>query len=273
MAAQTSSKRRSLNVGTLLRYGMIIVGITATLTAGIYTSQRFQQFMIRDPRFFLPGPADYGFESPNLELDGVKFASRAQILRLFDHDYGRSLYLFPMADRRSALLNIRWVRDASIQRIWPNRIVVRIAERQPVAFIKLQGDSMTRWALIDDEGVILDPPPKAPFQLPVLAGIQPRDNQDLRGKRVRRVVRLMKDLGGLSKNVSEADAGDLDNLKITEQLEGSAVVLMLGDRNFALRLQNFLDHFADIHHKMPNATSFDLRLDDRITALEAGDDR
>ena len=85
--------------------------------------------------------------------------------------------------------------------------------------------------------------------------------------------RLMKDLGGLAKNVSEADAADLDNLKITEQLEGSAIVLMLGDRNFAPRLQNFLDHFADIHHKMPDATSFDLRLDDRITALEAGDDR
>src|SRR5258706_9074939 len=202
MAAQTSFKRRSLKVGTMLRYGMIIVEITASLTAGIYTSQRFQQFMIRDPRFFLPGPPDYGFESPNLELNGVKFGSRAQILRLFEHDYGRSLYLFPMTERRNSLLNIRWVRDASIQRIWPNRIVVRIAERQPVAFIKLQGDSMTRWALIDDEGVILDPPPKAPFQLPLLGGIQPRDNQDLRGKRVRRVLRLMKDLGDLSKNVS-----------------------------------------------------------------------
>src|SRR5260370_1004155 len=271
MAAQTSAKNRARNLRTALRYGLIIAGVTATLTAGIYTSQRFQQFMIRDPRFFLPGPPDYGFESPNLELDGVRFASRAQILRLFEHDYGRSLYLFPMTERRNALLNIRWVRNASIQRIWPNRIVVRIGERQPVAFIKLQGDSMARWALIDDEGVVLDPPPKAPFQLPVLAGIQPRDNQDVRAKRLRRVLRLMKDLGGLSKNVSEADAADLDNLKITERLEGSAVVLMLGDRNFASRLQNFLDHFPDIHHKMPTPTSFDLRLDARITAFEAAE--
>src|SRR5258708_2130738 len=259
MAAQTTSKSRARNLRTALRYGLIIAGVTATLTAGIYTSQKFQQFMLRDPRFFLPGPSDYGFESPNLELDGVKFASRAQILRLFEHDYGRSLYLFPMTDRRNALLNIRWVRDASIQRIWPNRIVVRIAERQPVAFIKLQGDSMTRWALIDDEGVILDPPPKAPFQLPVLGGIQPRDNQDLRGRRVRRVLRLMKDLGDLSKNVSEADAGALDNLKITEQLEGSAGVFMLGRRNYASRLQTFVDHFAHINHTMPGATSFTLR--------------
>src|SRR5260370_36822466 len=117
MAAQASSKRRSLSVGPPLRYGLSIVGISATLTAGIYTSQKFQQFMIRDPRFFLPGPPDYGFESPNLELDGVKFASRAHILRLFEHDYGRSLYLFPMAARRNALLNIRWVLTASHRRV------------------------------------------------------------------------------------------------------------------------------------------------------------
>src|ERR1700716_2639171 len=122
MASQASTKSRARNVRTMLRYGLIIAAVTATLTAGIYTSQKFQQFMIRDPRFFLPGPADYGLESPNLKVEGVKFASRSQILRLFDHDYGRSLYLFPMADRRNALLNIRWVRDASIERIWPNKI-------------------------------------------------------------------------------------------------------------------------------------------------------
>ncbi len=64
----------------------------------------FEQFLIRDPRFFLPGPADYGSESPNLELTGVKYASRGQVLRVFDQDYGRSLYLFPLAERRKTLL-------------------------------------------------------------------------------------------------------------------------------------------------------------------------
>ena len=47
---------------------------------------------------------------------------------------------------------------------------------------------------------------------------------------------------------------------------------MLGDRNFSSRLKNFLDHYPDIHRKMPQATSFDLRLDDRITGLEASRD-
>ncbi len=48
---------------------------------------------------------------------------------------------------------------------------MQITERKPAAFIKLPAEAMLRWALIDEEGVILDPPPKAAFQLPVLAGV------------------------------------------------------------------------------------------------------
>jgi hypothetical protein len=128
---------------------------------------------------------------------------------------------------------------------------------------------MLRWALIDEEGVILDPPPKTAFSLPVLDGVLRGESQEKRGIRVRRMQRLLKELGPLADNVSEVDAGDLDDLKITEQAGGGAVTLMLGDRNFSSRLGNFLDHYPDIHRNMPQATSFDLRLDDRITGLEA----
>src|SRR5260370_42632969 len=114
MAPQAAGKkRRAPGVGTMLRYGFLITGISVMLAGGIYGSEQFQQFLIRDTRFFLPGPADYGLESPNLELTGVKYASRAQVLRVFDQDYGRSLYLFPLAERRKALRNVRWVHDAT----------------------------------------------------------------------------------------------------------------------------------------------------------------
>jgi cell division septal protein FtsQ len=253
----------------ILRFGGIAIAVGVALTGGIYASERFAQFLIRDTRFFLPGPADYGLESPNLELHGLQYASRQQVLRFFEPDYGRSLYLFPLAARRKELLGVRWVHDASIARIWPNRVVVRITERRPAAFIKLPAEAMQRWALIDEEGVILDPPPKAAFTLPVLSGVLSGESAEKRGIRVRRMQRLMHELGPLSDNVSEVDAGDLDDLKITEQAGGGAVTLMLGDRNFTSRVRNFLDHYPDIHRNMPQATSFDLRLDDRITGLEA----
>ena len=270
MAPQANAKKtRAPRVGTVVRYGLLVTGISLTLAGGIYASQQFQQFLIRDTRFFLPGPADYGVESPNLELAGVKYASRAQVLRVFDQDYGRSLYLFPLAERRKALRNVRWVHDATVVRMWPNRLSVQIAERKPAAFVKLPGDNIARWGLIDDEGVILEPPAKAAFRLPVLAGIRASETPEKRGTRVRRMQRLTKELGKLADSVSEVDVSDLDNLKVTEQVGGTAVSLMLGDRNFSSRLRNFLDHYPDIHAKMPQASTFDLRLDDRITGLEA----
>src|SRR3984885_11703488 len=277
MPSESSSKsnpknRRSLATHVLLRYGGIAIAVGVVLSGCIYASESFERFLIRDPRFFLPGPADYGLESPNVELHGVKYASRQQILRLFESDYGRSLYLFPLATRRKTLLGVRWVHDASIARIWPNRVIVQIAERKPAAFIKLPAESMVRWALIDDEGVILDPPAKALFQLPVLAGVMGSKNQEKRGIRVRRMKRLMRDLGPLADKVSEVDAADLDDLRITEQAGGGAVSLMLGDRNFSSRLKNFLDHLPDIHRKMPKAPSIEQRCDDRITGLEASRD-
>jgi cell division protein FtsQ len=274
VASAANSKSSAKNRQTpatrvLLRYAGIAIAVGVVLSGCLYASASFERFLIRDPRFFLPGPPDYGLESPNLELHGVKYASRQQILRLFEPDFGRSLYLFPLAVRRKTLLGVRWVHDAAIARIWPNRVIVQVTERRPAAFIKLPAEAVVRWALIDDEGVILDPPPKASFQLPVLAGVMGAETQEKRGTRVRRMERLMKELGPLADNVSEVDATDLDDLKITERAGGGAVFLMLGDKNFSSRLKNFLDHYSDIHRKMPQATSFDLRLDDRITGLEA----
>ncbi|HYL74799.1 MAG TPA: FtsQ-type POTRA domain-containing protein [Bryobacteraceae bacterium] len=271
MAPQATKKVRWFS-HAVVRYGILVAAAGMLLASGIYASQRFEKFMIRDSRFFLPGPPDYGLESPNLEVTGIKYASRTQILHIFQHDYGRSLYLFPLAERRKSLLDLKWVSDASVARIWPNRIVVHISERQPAAFVKLPGSNIARWGLIDQEGVILDPPAKATFALPVLAGVQPSESQDMRGRRVRRMQRLMKDLGKLADNVSEVDASDLDNLKIDELVNGKMVSLLLGDHNFSSRVQNFLEHYADIHRRLPQATTFDLRLDDRITGSEAAND-
>jgi cell division protein FtsQ len=182
---------------------------------------------------------------------------------------GRSVFLFPLKSRRKELLNVRWVRDASIVRVWPNRIQVRIEERQAAAFVKLRAENMDRWALIDREGVIMDPPLKAAFHLPILAGVSPDESAAERAVRVRRIERLFQELGSLADKISEADVSDLDNLKVTEKLDGRAVTLLLGEHNFTSRLRNFLDHYPDIHRRIPQVTTFDLRLDDRITGVAA----
>ncbi|HYK16646.1 MAG TPA: cell division protein FtsQ/DivIB [Bryobacteraceae bacterium] len=270
MAQDAPKKRKPIPTATILRIGGIAIALCSALGGAIYASQRFEQFLIRDPRFMLAGPAEYGLESVNIQLKGVQYASPARILRAFDSDFGRSIYLVPLAARRQAMLNIGWVRDAAVIRVWPDHLIVTVQERKPAAFVKLPAEGMTRWALIDETGAILDPPQKASFHLPVLSGVPAGEPADKRARRVKRMQQLLKDLGRRAEAVSEVDAGDLDDLKISRSVQGHAVTLLMGERNFASRLDNFLEHYPDIHRKMPQAATFDLRLDDRITGLEDG---
>ena len=262
--AKSASKK---NIGPLLRAAAIIVLSSFTLAAAYFGLERAEQFLIRDPRFALPGPPDYGEASPNLTIEGTRFASPAQVRNVFAPDYGRSIYLLPLTDRRNALLCLSWVRDATVQRVWPDRVVVHIVERQPAAFVEIPAGLLSRFALIDADGVILDTPPKARFDLPVLRGVNPAESQTMRGTRVRRMVRLLRDLGSVGNGISEVDVSDLDNLKIRMKVRDQTFLLILGDGDFAARVRNFLDHYAEIRGRTPWATTLDLRLEDRITAV------
>ncbi len=250
--------RRSVSTGRIVAIAMAFCVFTI---GSLYLFHRLEQFLIRDPRFALNGvEGDAGV----IEIAGAAHASRAQIERVFAIDLGRSVYLLPLSDRRDALCSVDWVRDASVARIWPNRVVVSVEERKPVAFVTL---AASRFALIDGDGVILPPAPDR-FELPVLTGVRTSDALSDRRDRVHRMLRLTTDLGDSARNISEIDVSDRDNLKVTAPRDGHIVTLLLGDRDFAQRYQNFLNHYSEIKRRLPNAATLDLRLEDRITVVE-----
>jgi cell division protein FtsQ len=254
-----------------LYYTGILLAVVLTAAGSLAAYWRIERFLIADARFTMTPPPEYGDNSPSLLIQGVEHASRSRVMSVFREDFGRSVYLLSPADRRRALLEIDWVQEASVSRIWPNTILVKIAERKPVAFVPSpfgQGAS-TSFALMDAEGVILRPQMPARFTLPVLVGLAPGADPALRRDRVRRMLRLLEELGALAERVSEVDVSDPENLQITEQAEGRAVVLLLGNRNFLARLDRFHQRYPEIHKRLPEAGTFDLRLDDRITAMEA----
>ena len=250
--------RRGVSTGRVVA---IALAFCVALIASLYLFHRLEQFLIRDPRFALAGVDG---DTAAVEILGAAHASRSQIERVFSIDLGRSVYLLPLADRRDALRTVDWVKDASIARLWPNRVVVRVEERKPVAFLTL---GPSRFALIDEDGVIL---PRAPdrFALPVLTGVRASDSLADRRDRVHRMLRLTRDLGDEARNISEIDVSDRDNLKVTAPQSGHMVTLLLGDRNFGLRYQNFLNHFNEIKRRLPDAATLDLRLEDRITVVD-----
>jgi len=238
----------------------IALAFCAVLIASIYAFHRLEQFLIRDPRFALAGVDD----TAAIEIAGAAHASRLQIERVFAIDLGRSVYLLPLSERRETLQSVAWVKDASIARVWPNRVMVSVQERKPVAFLTL---APSRFGLIDEDGVILPPAPDR-FTLPVLTGVHASDTLSERRDRVHRMMRLTLDLGDEARNISEIDVSDRDNLKVTAPRDGHIVTLLLGERQFAQRYTNFLNHYSEIKRRLPNAATLDLRLDDRITVVE-----
>jgi cell division protein FtsQ len=256
--------RSEQNKGIRWRLWLNLALIGVVLIVVMYTGREIRRFVRSDPRFTLAGPNDRG---AGLTMEGVVHASRSRVLATFSPDFGRSVFQSPIDERRRRLLAIDWVEDASIARIWPNRMAVRIKERKPVAFINLPGTGRgSRVLLIDAEGVLLEPPPQSHFAFPVLSGVTEQHTEPERRQRVQAMLRLLDDLGPLGKDISEVNAAAPENLAIVTKVEGTELELALGNRNFSQRVQNFLEHYPEIRRHSGNSRAFDLRLDDRITA-------
>jgi cell division protein FtsQ len=199
-----------------------------------------------------------------LTIQGLNYTPRTKVQQVFTADFDRSIFSVPLAERRRRLMAIDWVEDVSVSRIWPDRLLVRIRERKPVAFVLFRSGVL----LIDADGVLLDPPALAHLAFPVLSGLREDQTEDQRRVRVRALLRLQEDLGYLAKDVSEVNAADPENIRIVAQVENRAVELMMGDGNFARRYQNFLAHYPEIGKRSPNVKTFDLRLDGQVTAKD-----
>lgn len=243
--------------------------LVATILVGAFLIYyRTERFLIRDERFALLG-SEAGTSSETLEIQGAQHVSTRAVEAVFADDLGRSVYLIPLSDRRSSLRAVDWVKDASVARMWPNRVQVRIEERVPVAFVTLGSSktSTSRFGLIDEDGMILPPTPDR-FGLPVLAGVKASDSLPMRRERVHRMMRLLKELGDTGRNLSEIDVSDPEDVTILEPRDGHVLKLLLGDRNFAVRYRNFTTHYSEIVERLPGAVTLDLRLEDRITVVE-----
>jgi len=249
--------KKSGGIRWRLWLGLAAVSVACAST-GVATF-KLLDYLSTEPRFALSRD-----RADALFIGGLRYASQSKVRHVFDADFGRGILRVPLAERRRRLLAIDWVQDASVSRVWPDRLVVRIRERTPVAFVYL-GSGV---ALIDAEGVLLEPPPRAAFTFPVLSGIREDTTEDSRRERVLALLRLEEDMGYLARDVSEVDASDPEDMRVVVQVDHQAVSLLLGDTNYGRRYQNFLGHFQEIEQRSPRARTFDLRLEDRITAKE-----
>lgn len=253
-----------------VRFTIWLIAGVLLMVSTLFAWHTTEDFLIKDRRFQVAESEDFRGRSPNLIVEGIQYASTSQIRHVFAEDFGRSLYLVPIQKRRVQLLGIDWVEDATISKVWPNTLKVWIHERVPVAFVRLVGnrkDGMSRLALVDRDGYVLRPRVAAQFTLPVMSGIRENEPIENRRARVHRVLGMLKEVGSLAGQISEINVADPNNLIVAEHINGTVLNLMLGDDNYAERLQGFLNSYNEIREKRPGAKTLDLRVDGVITAV------
>lgn len=251
--------RTALRVGAWLLAGAALGGALLGL----------RRFLLEDPRFRLPA-TEWEADGRALVIQGVRCTPRSEVLAVFRPDLGRSIYAVSLGERRRRLLAIDWVADATVMRRWPNRLEVRIRERQPVAFVvnDAAGQGSGQPALVDAEGVWLRWPAQGRFALPVLWGVHPEQSRELRRDRVQLMLHVLQQARERGAQISEVDLSNPENVIVTQVYEGRALRLMLGRENLGARLKAFLDYYPQIARWAPEARSFDLRVDGQVRVAD-----
>ncbi len=243
--------------------GRIVLGSGALILLGAVTLTiaEIRQFLLHDPRFSITTSAE-------IAVEGNEHISRGDVLGVFGSDLQRNVFKIPLSERRADLERLPWVAHATVERLLPNHLRIRVAERTPIAFVR-QGSHI---GLVDADGVLLDMPPESAgdphYSFPVLTGLAPDDTPEIRGTRMEVYRRFMSDLdsGGQHRTqaLSEVDVTNPEDLKALVTLGGSDVLVHFGDEDFPKRFAAFQQHLPEWHAQYPKLASADMRYERQV---------
>lgn len=204
--------------------------------------------------------------SENIEISGVQNAPRAQVLDVVGGDIGRNIFFVPLDECKKQLEQIPWVESAVVMRLLPNRLAIQIRERTPVAFVMIG----SKVSLIDANGVVLGLPAhrQTKYSFPVVEGITETEPLSSRAAAMRLYNRLVRELDSdgshYSQNLSEVDLSDPEDVKVSANGAGGAVLIHLGNSDYLTRYKLYVSHIAEWRQQFQNLQSVDLRYEGQI---------
>jgi cell division protein FtsQ len=236
-----------------------VVLVFAGVCWGLYVVVK--SAVLHDDRFVIPSSAA-------VEVQGNDHVTRAQLLTIFGGDIERNIFRVSLDERKAELEQLPWVEHATVMRLLPNRLRVSIVERTPVAFVR-QGNHI---GLIDANGVLLDMPMDVQanmnYSFPVVTGVTAKDPASVRAARMKIYERFTADLDSgtekVSRNLSEVDLSDPEDVRATIPDKNGEVMVHFGEDNFLERYRKFQEHLPEWRAQYPKLASVDMRYDRQV---------
>jgi len=204
--------------------------------------------------------------SDQIEITGAQNVTKKQVMEVMGEDIGKNIFFVPLAERKVRLEQIPWVESVSVMRFVPNRLVLEIHERTPVAFARVG----SRIALIDAGGTLMEltPSTKKKYSFPVISGMSSGEPLSTRAARMKSYNALVQqlDAGGASysRDLSEVDLSDPEDVKVVASDSTGEVLVHLGSDNYLPRYRMFVTHIQQWRQQFDKLESVDLRYDGQI---------
>jgi cell division protein FtsQ len=204
--------------------------------------------------------------SDQIEITGAQHVTKLQVMEVMGGDIGRNIFFIPLAQRKVQLEQIPWVESASVMRFVPNRLGVEIHERTPVAFARIG----SRISLIDSGGTVMELAPngKRKYSFPVIAGMNSGEPLSTRSARMKSYNELIQQLNAdgasYSRELSEVDLTDPEDVKVVAADPNGEVLVHLGSGNYLQRYKTYVTHVQQWRQQFDKLESVDLRYDGQI---------
>lgn len=193
-----------------------------------------------------------GFRIAEVALSGNRQITREEILAIAGVTGRKSLFFFDVDAARAKLKSNPWIADATVLKLFPDRLQVGITERRPFALWQING----KVSVIADDGTVLEPYVARRFvKLPFVVG---------RGAQVRAQTFLAQ-LGQYPAIRDQVRASILVAERRWNLLLANGLDVRLPEKGVTGALQRLATLDGENKLLSRDVVSVDLRLPDRVT--------
>jgi cell division septal protein FtsQ len=209
------------------------------------------------------------------EIRGLHYVPESLVLMKVKEfeELHKNLFALDIYQLRKSIELLPWVKEAVVQRTFPDRLIIYVKECVPIAFARTdQGTS-----LVDEDGIVLENSPDtfSTFDFPVLSGLEPGLDQESLTRNKTRIAlyrSLIQSLdengAGLSRDLSEIDLHDIGNISVIASED--IVLVHLGTENLQEKFRHYLAMSRELKQKYPHLDSVDLRYQNQVVINTAG---
>jgi cell division protein FtsQ len=196
------------------------------------------------------------FEVKRLSVVGLKRVEQTQVLAQVGLEDPTNVFSVDLELLRLRIEGLKWVRFATVQRVLPDTLSIKIVERQPVGLARIRGVIYQ----FDAQAELLNQDRGAGVHFPILDGLKVDDTESNQ-KKIDLYRRIMDDLHGQNElsEIHINDEGEVSVVSLSEPL-----LVNLGSDQFRDRWGHYLQLRTQIQREYPDTVQVDFRFKNQV---------